>query len=146
MALIPYEPFRPLETLRRGMDRFWQDFPFAPFGLERDFTGPRVDVYETDQEVIASCEIPGLEKKEDVHINIDNGVLTISGVIQRGQEVREEQMHRRERFVGRFQRSFSLPAPVDEEKTTASYRNGILEIRMPKAKGAARRSIDVQFH
>jgi len=94
MALIPYEPFRHLENMRRELDRFFTgDFPaFRGFG--QNFRAPSVDVYETENEVVASCDIPGLEKKEDVNIDIDNNMLSISGIINRVNEVKEENMHR----------------------------------------------------
>lgn len=109
--------------------------------------GPlNVDVYETEREVVATCDIPGLEKKEDVHIDIDNNVLTISGTVNKVHEVKEGQIHRQERFAGRFQRSIGLPAGVSTEGVTATYKNGVLELRMPKSSGDARRKIDVHFH
>jgi HSP20 family protein len=63
----------------------------------------------------------------------------------RHEEIREETLHRKERFVGRFQRSVSLPVRVKAEGTTASYRNGVLEVRMPKETAEASRRIDVRF-
>ncbi|WP_018131427.1 Hsp20/alpha crystallin family protein [Effusibacillus pohliae] len=148
MALIPFEPFRHLENVRRELDRFFT--PGVPFGwltgTEGNFGVPRIDVYETDNEVVATCDLPGLEKKEDVQIDIDNNVLTISGTINRVNEVRDERMHRQERFVGRFHRSVTLPARVAAEGVKASYRNGVLEVRMPKLQTDTRRRIDVEFH
>lgn len=146
MALIPFEPFRHLDSWRRDIDKFFNEGMPWGFGFNQEFGSPRVDVYETDNEVIASCEIPGLEKKEDVHLHVDDQTLTIHGSINRVNEVKDEQMHRRERFTGRFQRSIALPARVQSEGTTASYKNGILEVRMPKAKSDPKRSIDIQFH
>ncbi|CAM2944509.1 Hsp20/alpha crystallin family protein [Paenibacillus sediminis] len=145
MALIPYEPFRSLDHWRRDFDRFFDNFPPSLAVGER-FGAHRIDVYETDQEVVASCEIPGLEKKEDVHIEIEGDMLTIAGVINRTNEVKEDQMHRRERFTGRFSRSIHLPAQVKREGVKASYKNGILEVRMPKDQAGTRRRIDVDFH
>ncbi|MDQ0338929.1 HSP20 family protein [Caldalkalibacillus uzonensis] len=142
MALIPYDPFRRLAHMRRDLDRFFHDLPL--FNQELDM--PRVDVYETETEVIASCELPGLEKKEDVDIDVRDQMLTISGVINRVKEVKEEHMYRRERFSGRFQRSVPLPAPVSAEGTRATYKQGILEIRMPKQERTNQKRIDVEFH
>ncbi|GAB2695237.1 Hsp20/alpha crystallin family protein [Paenibacillus thermoaerophilus] len=147
MALIPYEPFRHLENVRRELDRFWSN-DFSPFdaGFAKGFGHIHTDVYETENEVVATCDIPGLEKKEDVHIEVDRNRLTVSGTVNRVNEVKEEHMHRQERFVGRFHRSISLPADVSSEGVTASYRNGVLEVRMPKLKGDSKKRIDVQFH
>lgn len=90
--------------------------------------------------------MPGLEKKEDVDIHLDRNVLTISGTIQRSKEVKEEEMHRRERFVGRFHRAVALPANVKEEEVSATYKNGVLEIRIPKQIENSKKKIDIQFH
>jgi HSP20 family protein len=147
MSLTPYEPFRQLDNMRRELNRFFTtDFPSLNIGFNQNFGTPRVDVYETENEVVATCEIPGLEKKEDVNIHIDNNVLSISGTINRVNEVKGEHMHRQERFVGRFQRSISLPSRVSSEGVKATYKNGILEIRMPKLNDDAKKRIDVEFH
>ena len=105
-----------------------------------------IDVYETENEVVATCDIPGIEKKEDVNIDIDNNHLTVSGTINRVNEVKEEKIHRQERFVGRFQRTVTLPSQVSSEGVKASYKNGVLEIRMPKLKADHSKRIDVDFH
>jgi len=144
VALIPYEPFRHLENMRRELDRFFSTG--FPTGFDYDFGVPRVDVYETENEIVASCDMPGLEKKEDVHLDIDKNILTISGSIKRENEIKEEQMHKKERFVGRFQRSIPLPAQVEPENVKATYRNGVLEIRMPKIRTETKKQIDIKFH
>lgn len=73
-------------------------------------------------------------------------MLHISGTINRSSEVKEENMHRKERFTGRFHRAVALPAPVSREGIRASYRNGVLEVRMPKDKPDEKKRIDVEFH
>ncbi|WP_191561619.1 Hsp20/alpha crystallin family protein [Metabacillus idriensis] len=146
MALIPYDPFRQLSNMRRDMERIFSDFPFD-FGNENTHFGNiRVDVHETDNEVIATCDIPGLEKKEDVNIDIENNVLRISGSINRTNEIKEENMHRRERYTGSFHRAITLPTPVSEEDIKASYKNGVLEVIMPKQTQTNKKRIDVDFH
>ncbi|MDQ0162950.1 Hsp20/alpha crystallin family protein [Bacillus alveayuensis] len=146
MALIPYEPFRQLDHFRREMNRmFTEGFPQLMDHFERA-TIPRMDVHETDQEVIVTCDLPGLEKKEDVQIDLDQNVLSISGTIHRKNEIKEEQMHQMERFTGRFHRSITLPANVKEDEVRATYKNGVLEIHIPKQSESTKRKIDVQFH
>jgi HSP20 family protein len=144
MPLIPQEPFRQLDSFRNQLDRWLHDLP-GTLGFGNDISTARIDVYETDTEVVAHCEIPGLTKQEDVQIRVDDMQLTIQGVMLRHEEIREETLHRKERFVGRFQRSVSLPVRVKAEGTTASYRNGVLEVRMPKETAEASRRIDVRF-
>ncbi|MDY0407067.1 Hsp20/alpha crystallin family protein [Virgibacillus sp. 179-BFC.A HS] len=145
MSLVPYEPFRQLSNMRRDFDHFFSDFP-AMFGPEHGMGHIHVDVHETAQEVVATCDIPGLEKKEDVQLSVENNMLQINGTIRRSNEVNEENMSRKERFVGQFHRSVSLPSPVSSEGVTASYKNGVLEVRMPKKHEANQSKIDVQFH
>ncbi|UYZ13067.1 Hsp20/alpha crystallin family protein [Brevibacillus sp. WF146] len=147
MSLIPYEPFRHLENVRRELDRFFTTgLPGLLTGTEGFLSTPRIDVYETDTEVVATCDIPGLEKKEDVQIDIENNVLTITGSINKVNEVKEDRMHRQERFSGRFSRSVTLPARVSSEGVKATYKNGVLEVRIPKAHPDEKRRIDVEFH
>ena len=139
MPRIPYEPMRYIEGARREMERL--------FGASFFREEPRIDIYEKDSEVIASCEIPGLQSKEDIRIEIGDNMLTLGGTIKREHEVRDENVHRQERYWGSFRRSVALPAPVIAEESKASYRNGILEITMPKADPQPRRkNVEIDFH
>ncbi|AHD06947.1 Hsp20/alpha crystallin family protein [Paenibacillus larvae] len=143
MPLIPYEPFRNLENWKRDLDRFFNEFPS---NLRIGNQIPRTDVYETEKEVVVICEMPGLEKKEDIHIDVSGNRLDIAGTFHSTTEVKEEEMHRKERFTGHFQRSVLLPAQVKNEGITASYKKGILEVRMPKVEPDTKNRIDIQFH
>ncbi|NWL86784.1 MULTISPECIES: Hsp20/alpha crystallin family protein [unclassified Paenibacillus] len=146
MPLVPYEPFRHLDNIRREMDQFFtHDFPSMK-GMPQHFGQMNVDVYENDDEVIAACDIPGLEQKEDVTIEVDRNVLSISGSVNKTNEVKEEHMHRRERYSGRFHRLVTLPANVTPEHVKATYKNGVLEVRMRKIDGDHRKKVDVEFH
>lgn len=147
MPLIPYEPFRHLDNMRRELDRFIpEDWSLLRGDFAKSLGNISIDVHETDQEVVAKCDIPGLEKREDVSIDIDNNMLTIGGTLNRVSESKDERMHRQERYTGRFHRSIGLPANVSAEGVTAVYKNGVLEVRMPKLKGDAKKRIEVQFH
>lgn len=147
MAMQPYESFRGLDQFRRDIDRiFGTDLPF--FRGERVSRQPHlhVDVYEHAGEIIAECDIPGLGGKEDVQIDIDQQTLTISGQLKSRTDLKDEQWHHQERFAGRFQRTVHLPSTVSSEGVKAMYRNGVLEVRMPKTAAESRKRIDVQFH
>lgn len=142
MSLLQYDPFRQLEQWRKDLNQYFNGFGFpSEFGRM-----PRVDVHETDTEVVAACDIPGLAKKDDVQIHIEDNMLTIQGAITRDETIREDRFSRQERFVGRFQRSIQLPVRVKADGATATYKNGVLEIRMPKAGQETQKRIDVQFH
>lgn len=146
MSMLPYQPFRQLETMKREMDRFFSDFPMYGDQDGQRLGSVRIDVHETENEVIATCDIPGLEKKEDVHLEVENNRLTIKGTIHRTNEVKEENMHKRERYTGSFHRIVGLPSPVKEQGIKATYKNGVLEVRMPKVDDQTNRRIDVDFH
>lgn len=144
MPLIPYEPFRNLDQWKNNLDKFFNDAQ-SGFGFLSEFNSTRIDVFENEKEVVAHCELPGLENKEDVHIHVDDNKLTIQGIVNRGGEIKENQMYRKERFSGRFQRSVTLPSLVSAEETTATYKNGVLEVRMPKTIKDTNKPIDIQF-
>lgn len=144
MAFFPYEPSRGIAHWRHALDHTFPE-DLHPLFRER-WIGPTIDIHETDKEVVATCDLPGLASKEDVDVHVDDNVLTIKGTIRREEMFQEHQIHHRERFVGSFHRSVTLPAAVDETKTTAVYKNGVLEIHMPKRQGNAQRRIDIDFH
>ena len=103
---------------------------------------PALDVYEDKDHVFVRAEVPGM-KKEEIEISLHEGVLTLSGERKLEKEYEKAESHRTERFVGRFQRSISLPAPVDGGKVRATYKHGILAITLPKAEEAKPRQITV---
>lgn len=140
------DPFRSLDVVRRDVERMFSNFPSLFSHIDGVFRMPRVDVHENEKEMIVTCDIPGLERKEDVDIHIDHQTLSISGQVRRQHDVRDEHMHRQERFHGRFYRTISLPSPAAHENVQASYKNGVLEIRIPKAQADDKKRIDVQFH
>ncbi|HHY59169.1 MAG TPA: Hsp20/alpha crystallin family protein [Clostridia bacterium] len=127
---------------RKELERMIDDWPSI---FNAGFRAVRIDVYETPEEVIVTAELPGLERKEDVQIDVEGTQLTISGQIRRGQEIKREQFYRQERYIGQFRRTITLPATVKEDEIKATYRNGILEIRMPKENPGRRRTIDIEF-
>ena len=92
---------------------------------------PDVDVKETSNSFVLSADIPGLTKK-DIKINVANGRLSISGERSFETDQENDNYHYRERRFGTFDRSFNLPENVDEEKISASFKNGILNVTMPK--------------
>lgn len=142
---LPVDPLRHLESFRRDVGRLldpelWRTTWFGQGVL------PRVDVYETRDEVIVSCEIPGLRRSDDVHIEVQDRQVHISGVVEREEDREEDAFIQKERFYGRFARTVSLPAEVKAESARATYRNGVLEVRIEKADRARGRRINVEFH
>ena len=103
---------------------------------------PAIDLSEDKDNFVLKAELPGM-KKEEIEISLHEGVVTISG--ERKQEEKHESadMYRSERFFGRFHRTVSLPSAVDAEKVTASYKDGILMVTLPKSEAAKRKQIQI---
>jgi HSP20 family protein len=134
MAIIRWDPFRDVVTLRDKMNRLFED-AVATRGEEKDMItnswSPAVDIYETESELVLSAEVPGIGDK-DIEIRIDGNTLSIKGERKFEKEAREENYHRIERSYGSFYRSFSLPGSVDQEHIKARHEGGVLKIHMPK--------------
>jgi len=117
------------------MNRLFEDLVTSPrfedSELVQSTWSPAVDIYETENELVLTAELPGVEEK-DVEIKIEDNTLSLKGERKFEKETREENYHRIERAYGSFYRSFSLPNYVDQEKISAEYENGLLKIHMPK--------------
>lgn len=131
-------------NLRDELDSLFQMPFWSDFGRQTQlFSGwsPALDLYQNNDNVIARVELPGM-RKEDIEISLQDGMLTISG--ERKSETSEgEKSERSERYVGKFRRSVSLPTKVDANKVTASYRDGMLTVTLPKAEEAKPKQIQV---
>ena len=134
--------------LFRNLDQLLGDDMFAPLGLQhREDLGsngwlPPVDIRETDDAYEFTAELPGLSK-DDVKITIEDKVLTLSGERSWDDEENRNSYHRVERAYGSFSRSFTLPAPVDPEKVSAKFKNGVLVVAVPKAEEVKPRQIKI---
>ena len=148
MSLLPDDPFKQLANIRKDFERMFAAFPFDMNFFDNiigNFGNMKVDVHETDTEVVATCDIPGLEKKEDIQINVAHNMLSISGFMNKATEVNGENTFRQERYAGSFHRAISLPSPVSQNGVKATYRNGVLEVRMPKTTQVIEHKINVEF-
>jgi len=156
MAIVRWEPFRrmrewdPFEdvsTFPQQMDRlFSQYFGRAGRGEEALAPGawtPAVDIYETDEKMVIKAELPGL-KKEDIDIEVRDNTLTLKGERKFEQETQEKNYHRVERSYGSFQRSFLLPSTIRQEAIEATFKDGILEISLPKAEEAKPKKLEIK--
>jgi HSP20 family protein len=134
-----------LTNLQTQLHRIFE--PFARFAAQEDedlVSGtwvPPVDVAETQEKILVRAEVPGL-KQEDIQIEFENGLLTIRGE-RKHEKVEGVTWHRVERVYGNFSRSFTLPRTVDAEKIAATYREGILEIEVPKKEEAKPKNIRI---
>ena len=120
------------------MDEFFSDAVAA----RRETFIPKIDVSENEKEFLIDVEVPGLNK-EDIHVDLENRTLTISGERSREEKEETKQYHRIERHYGSFSRSFTLPDNIDEKSVEASYNNGILHIVIGKKEEMTKKKIEV---
>lgn len=139
------------------IDRFFEDSwdPFLPFfqqsmGPGRLFKNvsrafPKVDVEETDAEIVVTANIPGIDA-DNVAIEVDDDYLSLSGIIEKENKTESERgkVYRYEREFGEFRREFSLPARVDKDKIVAKAKNGVLTIHLPKSASEAKKRVKVE--
>jgi len=140
------DPFREIMDFQSEMNRLFDSFfgrGGRSVGLLDRVWNPVVDVYETTDELVVTTELPGTKEK-DVHVSIVGDVLTIKGERKQDREVKEENYHRMERFYGAFERHIPLPIPVEADKVKATFRDGVLEIRLPKAEEVKPKEIKIQ--
>jgi HSP20 family protein len=151
-TLTQLDPFRGVE---RGMEdlqnRLATLFGRAPVrrqdGQEESMTvaewAPVVDISENDKEYLIKAELPGI-KKEDVHISVEKGVLTISGERKFEKEEKDKKYHRVERAYGAFVRTFIVPDDAEADKVGAEFKDGLLTIHIPKSEKAKPKQIEVR--
>ena len=140
--LSSWSPFDRLGSFRDEVNRLFDlSWPSRDTGR---FSGwsPALDVADDKDNLVVSVELPGL-KKEDIHISLHDGVLTVSGERKQERETKEGGTFRSERHFGKFQRSVTLPTTVDGNKVNAAYKDGILTIDLPKAEEAKPKQIAV---
>jgi HSP20 family protein len=146
MAITKWDPFRDLMVLRDRMNRLLEDLASSPrfedSELIQSTWSPAVDIYETENELVLTAELPGVEEK-DVEIKIEDNSLALKGERKFEKETKEENYHRIERAYGSFFRSFSLPNYIDQEKISAEYENGLLRIHMPKKTEVKPRKVKI---
>ena len=136
-------PFEDIE--RRFEDFFHHPFPMmgAPWmsrWAERaEEVSPSVDIYEEGGEVVLKAEIPGM-KKEDIHVDINDRTVTVSGEKRKEEKIERKDYVHLERSYGSFVRSFQLPSEVQTDKAKAVFKDGVLDVRVPKTEEAARKA------
>jgi HSP20 family protein len=147
MALIRWEPARELGSLQSEMNRLFNTFFDAPAGggsngapLRRWV--PAMDLVETDDHFVLRADLPGLSEN-DVSIEVEDNVLTVSGERKTEHEDRREGYYRVERAFGSFARSLTLPEGVDPDSVAASFDRGVLEVRIPKPEERKPRKVNI---
>ncbi len=152
--LVRSEPSRVLAPFEE-VERWFEDVFRRPFSLlgpswlprlrfpEMEEIAPVVDIYEEGDDVVVKAELPGI-KKEDVDVSLTDNTITISGEKKKEEKVEKKNYYRLERSYGSFTRTFRLPAEVQSDKAKAKYKDGVLEIRIPKTEEAKKREKKVK--
>jgi HSP20 family protein len=138
----------PLWELERLFDDFFRR-PFAPLSLPRlrfaaaEEIVPSVDIFEANGDVVLKVELPGI-KKEDIEVTLTDSDITISGEKKKEEEVKRKDFYKYERSYGSFCRTFSLSAEVNADKVKSTFKDGVLEVRMPKSEKAKSKEVKVK--
>jgi HSP20 family protein len=150
MALIKWrgkewDPFRELLDLEREFRNFFEDsFTALPEKVAKEGSWlPSLDIAEDKDNLIIKADLPGV-KQSDIDISISGDILTIKGERKKEEEVKDKNYHRIERFYGAFCRSLRLPQYVDTNKVKATYKDGVLEILIPKTEEVKPKQIKVE--
>ena len=143
MAIVRFRPFNPavdpmrdFSEIQTEMNRLFDGFFGRPSqvggGMERVWA-PSLDMYETKDELVITADLPGLNEK-DIHLSITGDMLALRGERRWDQGVKQESYYRGERWFGKFERAVPLPIPVQADKVKASYRDGVLTVKLPKTE------------
>ena len=139
MNLVRWDPFRELEEVSTRLNRLFHQ-PFGRRLIDDEGSlmaewAPAVDVQETDGEYLIKADLPDV-KKEDVHVELQDGMLCLRGERRQEKEEKGKKFHRVERAYGQFERRLALPSEVDPQKVAAEFKNGVLNVHLPKSASA----------
>jgi HSP20 family protein len=146
VTIVRWEPFRELSSLQTEMNRLFNtafgDLPNGGTGGAARRWMPAMDLLETDEDFVLRADLPGMTES-DVNIELEDNVLTVSGERKAEREDKREGFYRMERAFGSFSRSLTLPKGVDPEAVSASFDQGVLEVRIPKPEQRKPRKISI---
>jgi HSP20 family protein len=147
LALNRWDPFRELEDMHRHLTSLFNGNARRSRDGKESMTmaewSPAVDITEDDKSYIIKAELPEV-KKEDVHVHVENGMLSITGERKAEKEEKGKRYHRIERAYGSFSRSFMLPGDIDEGRVSAAYKDGILTVTVSKSEKAQPKRLEVK--
>ena len=142
-TLVRWDPFREISALQDDMNRLMRSVAGGEGNGQSNRTWvPALDVWETENELVYAFDLPGVEK-DKISVELQDNTLTVSAEREREQEVSQDRFYRFERRFGSFTRSIALPQGVSEEGINAEYKNGVLEVHVPKPQAQQPRRIQV---
>lgn len=138
----PFMPFWGLSNIHRDIDSLFESV-WKPVRLEKNFDfAPACDIEETETHYQVSVDLPGV-KKEDIHLEVKDNMLMISGEKKDERKTTEGKRHITERYYGSFSRAFTLPSQVASDKVEAMFKEGVLQVSVPKAENAKSKKISI---
>lgn len=147
MSIMRWDPFEDAGTLRRAMDRLFEDF-FTPRRPSRELAEmawePAVEMYETENEVVVRAAMSNIDPK-DVDITVTNDAITLKGETKHEEEQKGRNYNRRELRYGAFFRALPLSTEVKASEAKGTYKNGVLEVKIPKSEPVKPASVKVQI-
>ena len=148
MAIVRWDPFRDVVTLQDRMNRMFDQAlsrtrAYDEEGLTASTWAPAVDIFETAENIVMKAELPGVSR-ENIDIQVRDNTLTLKGERKFEREVKDENYLRIERSYGAFQRAFSLPTVIQQDKIEAVFKDGVLEVMLPKAEEAKPKQVKVE--
>jgi HSP20 family protein len=141
-TLVRWEPFREFAALQNEMSRLVNSWAGGGNGEAERTWVPSVDVWETENDVVYAFDLPGIPE-EKISVEVEDGALTVAGERERTHKTEGDRFYRYERRFGSFERSIGLPQGVKEDEIKADYKDGVLEIRVPKPEQAKPRRIQI---
>lgn len=146
-TLTRWDPFRELDELQKRLSVLFGRAPVKTNGEQQEALtvtewAPLVDIVEDDTQYVITAELPGLEK-EKIKVGVQDDVLTISGERKYEKEEKDKKFHRIERAHGSFSRSFTIPANSDGDTVSAEFKDGILQVHLPKTETVKPKQIEV---
>ncbi len=147
MNIVRWDPFRELEDMSTRLGRLFNQPRLRRLADDEGAFfadwAPAVDVQETDKEYIVKADLPEV-RKEDVKVGIEDGILTLEGERKQEKEEKNKKFHRVERVYGKFVRRLALPMEIDAQNVAAEFKDGVLNVHLPKTETAKPRAIDVK--
>ena len=144
-SLERWEPFREIQSeMNRLFDGFFGRPTAVATGTGSRLWMPAVDMYETKDDLVLNFELPGVREK-DVSLSITGDLLTVKGERQFQHELKDDNYHHVERAYGKFERAVQLPMPVQADHVKATYRDGVLEVKLPKAEEVKSKEIKIDI-
>ncbi|GBE04550.1 MAG TPA: Hsp20/alpha crystallin family protein [Nitrospirae bacterium] len=144
--LLPFEQMEGMfeDFFRRPFGRPWWHAAPLPKWFEGIEPSPSVDIFEEKDMVVVKSELPGMTK-DDIAVNLGDGTITLSGEKKKEEKVEKNNYYRHERSYGSFSRTFTLPAEVQTDKAKASFKNGVLEVKIPKTEEARKKTKKIEI-